>query len=475
MGDFQVVDPKGWEYDLHSVYASYIGFLESNHVPWYDKTWGHLFSTFEEFLAFGWPVIVVTDAQTGKAHIVTRLTSIGAFLRMIKTRFGETLPHLKDLSNMIPVITPFEIAKKYHLRHVSDHATYRKLHNTLPAAALTAYKQRIRNGEPDAIKELWDRQDKSFLAIDFEWSERNEKSTLEWGYAAVRCGALKSLKVWPPVPDENYRKGHYVVQEYIDKVVNKHCPTYPWHYAFGESQVISKFKLPQVVQAVISSLASPDSETLPNNLVLVAHGASNDLARLEEMKIKLPHNMLVIDTASFERRLYNQGLRPPMIDPKTNAERQPSSTLSLGNLLHSFAMTDSIVLPNIKFHNSGNDALMSLFALQMLINPKGVKVPTPRHPAASRSNTNLRSSTVQVLTVPQTFYSGYATVVPTPNGSMLAPRSSAYDLSSEFGQMRLGGESPNRSIPRSPRPRLTPGGGSARNLRRLTDFRHGDE
>lgn len=52
----------------------------------YDRSWGHLFSTFETFLAFGWPVICVTDSWTGRPHIVTRTNSIGAFLKMIKTR-----------------------------------------------------------------------------------------------------------------------------------------------------------------------------------------------------------------------------------------------------------------------------------------------------------------------------------------------------------------------------------------------------
>lgn len=53
----------------------------------YERTWGILFETFEEFLTFSWPVIIVTDCVTGRAHIVTRLTSIGAFLKMIKTRY----------------------------------------------------------------------------------------------------------------------------------------------------------------------------------------------------------------------------------------------------------------------------------------------------------------------------------------------------------------------------------------------------
>lgn len=73
---------------------------------------------------------------------------------------------------------------------------------------------------------------------------------------------------------------------------------------FGDSQVIPKAKLPVVVKSVIryatqcsyfltkglfpsSSLVSPDSETTANNLVLVGHGLSHDIQRLEEMKISM--------------------------------------------------------------------------------------------------------------------------------------------------------------------------------------------
>ena len=75
---------------------------------------------------------------------------------------------------------------------MSDYSSYKKLHSTLPAALLSALKTRIRAGEPKAIKELWDKKDKTFMTIDFEWSERNEKSILEWGFAAVRCGHLEA-------------------------------------------------------------------------------------------------------------------------------------------------------------------------------------------------------------------------------------------------------------------------------------------
>jgi len=102
-------------------------------------------------------------------------------------RFGETLPQAPNILQ----ITPFETTNR-HLRHVSDYSSYKKLHSTLPAAVLSALKSRVRSGEPKAIREVWEKKDKSFLAIDVEWNERNEKSALEWGYAAVRCGHLEA-------------------------------------------------------------------------------------------------------------------------------------------------------------------------------------------------------------------------------------------------------------------------------------------
>ncbi|KAJ7475228.1 hypothetical protein B0H11DRAFT_2158646 [Mycena galericulata] len=391
MSDFTLVSPSGWEYDLHSVYSAYLAYFQLYNIPWYDRSWGHLFSTFEEFLAFSWPVITVTDVWTGKAHIVTRLTSIGAFLKMIKTRYGETLP---QASNILQV-SPFESTSR-PLRTVSDYASYKRLHSTLPAAVLSALKLRVRAGEPKAVRDLWAARDRTFLAIDFEWSERNEKSCLEWGYAAVRCGHLEASARFVLFREVD-ANSHYIVSEYVDK--------------FGESQVCQKAKLPQIIQAIISSLASPDSETTPNSLVLVAHGISGDLSRMEEMKIKLPHNMLVLDTASFERALFAGGHRQAMIDPHTSTPGNPKSrthgsTLSLDNLLRSlpapsdpqpqnpilqtqvvvpgqFPQTGAMV-PGVVMHNSGNDAFMCLYALQLLLEPEGTQAPVIAQKKAAR-------------------------------------------------------------------------------------------
>lgn len=53
----------------------------------YERSWGVFFESFEEFLTFSWPAITVTDAWTGRAHIVVRMSTVGAFLKMLKTRY----------------------------------------------------------------------------------------------------------------------------------------------------------------------------------------------------------------------------------------------------------------------------------------------------------------------------------------------------------------------------------------------------
>ncbi|KAG6883997.1 hypothetical protein C0993_002222, partial [Termitomyces sp. T159_Od127] len=379
-----------------------------------------------------------TDTWTGKAHIVTRLTSIGAFLKMIKTRFGETLPQAPNIFQ----VSPFETSSR-HLRHISDYASYKRLHCTLPAVVLSALKIRIKAGEPKAIRELWERKDRTFLGIDFEWSERNESTCLEWGYAAARCGHLDALGHWPPDPSVNYRAGHVIVSEYVDKVVNKHLPTHPWQYAFGESQVVSKTRLPEIIQAIISSLASPDSETTPNTLVLVAHGITGDLARLEDMKIKIPHNILTIDTAIFERVLHSSGARGIMLDPRTNQPRAHGSTLSLENALRSLPAA-----PHhhpVTMHNAGNDAYMALYLLQALLDP-ATQPPAPKAKVKGRPGVSGRGAGGVIpmmvpspLVIPRPLSMSILmdSNNPTSTPVQRTPVVGCYDLAQEFGAMRV--------------------------------------
>ncbi|TFK21285.1 hypothetical protein FA15DRAFT_696451 [Coprinopsis marcescibilis] len=516
MGDFVLVDPKNWEYDLHSVYSAYIGYFQVYNIPWYERSWGNFFESFDEFLGFTWPVITVTDAWTGRAHIVTKLSAINSFVKMIKTRFGETLPQAPNILQVVP----FETGQRRQ-RHVSDYATFTRLYATLPAALLAALKARVRAGEPKIVKELWEKREKTFLAIDFEWNERNDKTVLEFGYAAVRCGHLQGLGHWPPNPDTNYRKGHYIVAEHVDKIVNKHTPTYPWQYAFGDSQTIPKAKLPQLIQTVIrfvhqyflvsflhrlnrfnSSLQSPDSETMANTLVLVGHGLQGHLQRLEEMKIRLPSNILILDTMVLEKHLYSSGSRITMMDPTTKEARANGTSLSLERLLISFTLSSfsqqnqnnngrepsqvPITLPQLMLNNAGNDAFMTLFALQKLLEPAASTpgptaqkhfrgpamlqpmgmMPNPAAAAAAAWAVNMNTMASMASPGPMPFgggggggasslmppgtYNGYgygslpmsqsfSSNMNNSAGSlkMMRPSRSAYNLADEFGQMGL--------------------------------------
>ncbi|KAA1468139.1 hypothetical protein DENSPDRAFT_373661 [Dentipellis sp. KUC8613] len=368
MADFTLVEIRGWEYDLQSVYTAYMGYFQLHGIPWYERSWGHLFESFEDFLSFSWPVITITDVWTGRAHIVTRMTSIGAFLKMIKTRFGETLPLVENFLK----IEAFEKQQR-HLRTITDYTMYKKLHATLPAVVLSALKMRIRSGDPRAVSELWAARDKTFISMDFESSERNAAAVLEWGYAAVRCGHLESIGSWPPIPEDNYRKGHYIVGEYVDKVRNRYHPTFPYQYAFGDSMTVPKAKLSQIIQAVISSLASPDSEMTANSLVFVSHSVSEDIHRMEEMRIRIPHNMLIVDVVAFESALFKAGRRGAMLDARSGQPRLPGSTLSLSSLVLSLGFN-----VDYAFHNSGNDAFACLLAFQKLLDPENTKSPGPR-------------------------------------------------------------------------------------------------
>lgn len=159
---------------------------------------------------------------------------------------------------------------------------------------------------------------------------------------------------------------------------------------FGESALVAKQRLPVIINAIISSLATPDSETVPNGLVLVGHGMQGELERMDALKIKIPHNVLVIDIANFERALFAAGKRGAMTDMKTGQPRSNTATLSVDNILRSLGVDVKMTL-----HNSGNDAFLALLALQLLIAPEGTPVP----PVVGHGGVR-RSSTMPMLQMP---------------------------------------------------------------------------
>lgn len=94
-------------------------------------------------------------------------------------------------------------------------------------------------------------------------------------------------------------------------------------------------------------------------------------------RLEIPHNILVIDTALYERQLYSAGFRGEMRETSGNPRVQ-GSALSLMNLTQSLGVNAQGIL-----HNAGNDAMLCMLNLQLLLDPENTKIP------------NLRGSNVQ--------------------------------------------------------------------------------
>jgi hypothetical protein len=163
---------------------------------------------------------------------------------------------------------------------------------------------------------------------------------------------------------------------------------------------------------------------------------------------ELPHNVLTVDIATFERALFSIGERRAMQDPRTGQLRASGSTLSLGSLLSSLKVDVQCAM-----HNSGNDAFMSLFALQKLLDPENTPVPDmkARNKAmgivgmASPGLPMYPSPSMPMMTGPA--YTGYAIAAPMPlsinrtfPGAGAAYTNGFLAPAEEFGQMR---RSPN--------------------------------
>lgn len=96
--------------------------------------------------------------------------------------------------------------------------------------------------------------------------------------------------------------------------------------------------------------------------------------------------------------MFATGLRGPMVDT-SGKPRPKGTTLSLEKVVQSFGFTTPCTL-----HNAGNDAFMTLWALQMLLDgPDKVKPPIPLTPVGKLTPLlpprppNIRTSSTQSL------------------------------------------------------------------------------
>lgn len=251
-------------------------------MDWWERSWGGYFHTFNDFLGVKWEVmgeslcpvkliVVVVDIETGRAHVATRRDEITKFAKHIKTRwvviamigpetngrFGESLP--KDPPTTLPLSpVPTKSLALRRLSNIQDLASYRKLSQTLQAAELTYLRSRVRGGEVAVLEQLfyaggagshksagvkdngvgytwacitttwWEKGGPAYGTVPGQGLIQHKASVgkglpLEVGMAVIRCANLRAVDVWPPVPDVNYRKSHFVTQEWVDKVCSSHC------------------------------------------------------------------------------------------------------------------------------------------------------------------------------------------------------------------------------------------------------------
>ncbi|KAH9950953.1 hypothetical protein B0H21DRAFT_720558 [Amylocystis lapponica] len=156
---------------------------------------------------------------------------------------------------------------------------------------------------------------------------------------------------------------------------------------------------------------------------------------MQEMRIKVPHNVLLIDTADYERQLFKTGQRGVMLDPSRNP-RDPSHPLSLVNLLQSLGVDVQCIM-----HNAGNEAFMGLLAFQLLLDPDNTKLPSQKvngRPGMSRNPSRSPTGIPSIAFVPTPPIAAPLVMMPTG----------------------LPGRSPNRSEPRERRSSLLPADGT---------------
>lgn len=185
--------------------------------------------------------------------------------------------------------------------------------------------------------------------------------------------------------------------------------------------------------------------------------------------VELPHNMLVIDTAIFEKQLFSMGHRGPMVDVQSGKARAPKTMISLAAVFRSLTIDIQCT-----FHNSGNDAFLSLLALQLLLDKDNTKLPNMRGRAVNRNNIANRSgSRSPAFGIPPPIsmpIGQFPIIAPqTPSPGTLTPTYSmnAY-LDNEFGaaQRRQPGHSNGTASKRGKGDRT--GNGSNRQSQELT-------
>jgi hypothetical protein len=134
--------------------------------------------------------------------------------------------------------------------------------------------------------------------------------------------------------------------------------------------------------------------------------------------------------------MYAARERGSMIDPATGEARQAHCTLSLVNLVQSLRLKPDIQWQS---HNAGNDAYMTLFAMQKLLSPDTTTPTVTKPRAAATGPPGMAGQAAAMHAMPLAF-TGYLAVVPSNAGQgSLTPTGTYFDARMTPPQPRLPG------------------------------------
>ena len=147
--------------------------------------------------------------------------------------------------------------------------------------------------------------------MDFEWWENVPNNVLEFGYALVRTNYLSKRDDvhWPPTPEDNFRRCHFNVR--MDNNENGHYNNDDDNnkFLFGLTKDINKSNIKFILESILSSVSSPDSNNECNECVIVGYNIHTTIKKLKQVfKINIPTNMHIIDIGLLHQSINANGL-----------------------------------------------------------------------------------------------------------------------------------------------------------------------
>ncbi|PSK53387.1 hypothetical protein B9Z65_8942 [Elsinoe australis] len=207
------------------------------------------------------------------------------------------------------------------------------------------------NFNPATITSTTPIKDVVFMSIDFEASERAQKSGLKVTEVGLAILDTRALVYQPPGTDatswlSKIVAKHYIVRENQHLVIGTYVSGSPGAFHFGTSEVRGQASTGQHLAYDLRHPPSPTamSEGERRSIVLVGHALHNDMKYFEALGVRPYQDAWVRDTIDTQDLCCYE-----------------SRLASLGDLLGRLGVEGRDT------HNAGNDAVYSLQALVKMV------------------------------------------------------------------------------------------------------------